>query len=86
MVMVVVLDGGALLWWWRWLIVVVVLVVVDSGAWDQQPSLEGDPGGPRGAPRGGDPLQDHLQPDPTRPNKTLPADPVLPSHIYRRLL
>ena len=56
---------------------VVVVVVVDSGAWDQQPSLEGDPGGPRGAPRGGDPLQDHLQPDPTRPNKTLP-DPTKP--------
>ena len=51
-------------------VVLVVVLVVDSGAWDQQPSLEGDPGGPRGALRGGDPLQDHLQPDPTRPNKT----------------
>ena len=78
-----VLDGGGAV---VVLVLVVVVVVVDSGAWDQQPSLEGDPGGPRGAPRGGDPLQDHLQPDPTRPNKTHPPDPVLPSHIYRRLL
>ena len=54
-------------------------------AWDQQPSLGGDPGGPRGARRGGDPLRDHHQPDPTL-FWSGARTPVLPSHIYRLVI
>ena len=80
--MIVVLDGGVWLWWWWWWLIVVV-----RGT--NNPLSRATPGG-LGAPCGGETHSrttfNPILQDKTRPNKTHPPDPVLPSHIYRRLL